>query len=553
MKLSDFLVEQVHVAGCSTLLLTEVWRHLRRSAVTAQLLGRDTTAVETQDFLLACLMPPSTPVPRAVAVDSSRASIISLVARALAKESLVFVKASAHPSDGGPVSLLKTAGTVLESQGPWNPSGMVATAFRPLRLSESPLMVLVLLLVWIVPNIVLSFVWQTPQKIVPAQAEIDLQYMIQYSMPPIIILVLLGSALVWMQESIFCLSRSQATQVFLVLACLPTVAVWMSVRSLLLIWDGVSATRRFLVLLECYNFSIGFYHWLADRHYASSALSQPFDSDEAMDDSCEGDTTVQRAFRRLWQRLVKLPAIFRLGVQGLLLFSLLAEGALGSGLDLRALQWGVLIERPAEQQQRFSTRMLSMLLVSSWARAHLLELIRQRVVVLRLLQAPGELLPGLQLRLDGGFAVIQQRRILEFLQHVTPTTDWCGMVLLVRRVGGAFGLVVPSLLHALTRARFSERMKPETLMIVAVTAGMFLGHWLSQSSILDPGESEHLRSDHRVLLLLPHLTSSSRKKAATDIKLGAGRSLGETLTSWTPLTATNRALAWPFHASKTES
>ena len=56
--------------------------------------------------------------------------------------------------------------------------------------------------------------------------------MIQYSMPPIIILVLLGSALVWMQESIFCLSRSQATQVFLVLACLPTVAVWMSVRSL---------------------------------------------------------------------------------------------------------------------------------------------------------------------------------------------------------------------------------------------------------------------------------------------------------------------------------
>ena len=29
VKLSDFLVEQVHVARCSTLLLTEVWRHLR--------------------------------------------------------------------------------------------------------------------------------------------------------------------------------------------------------------------------------------------------------------------------------------------------------------------------------------------------------------------------------------------------------------------------------------------------------------------------------------------------------------------------------------------
>ena len=29
VKLSDLLVEQVHVARCSTLLLTEVWRHLR--------------------------------------------------------------------------------------------------------------------------------------------------------------------------------------------------------------------------------------------------------------------------------------------------------------------------------------------------------------------------------------------------------------------------------------------------------------------------------------------------------------------------------------------
>ena len=29
VKLSDFLVEQVHVDRCSTLLLTEVWRHLR--------------------------------------------------------------------------------------------------------------------------------------------------------------------------------------------------------------------------------------------------------------------------------------------------------------------------------------------------------------------------------------------------------------------------------------------------------------------------------------------------------------------------------------------
>ena len=28
VKLSDFLDEQVHVARCSTLLLTEVWRHL---------------------------------------------------------------------------------------------------------------------------------------------------------------------------------------------------------------------------------------------------------------------------------------------------------------------------------------------------------------------------------------------------------------------------------------------------------------------------------------------------------------------------------------------
>ena len=28
VKLSDFLVEQVHIAGCSTLLLNEVWRHL---------------------------------------------------------------------------------------------------------------------------------------------------------------------------------------------------------------------------------------------------------------------------------------------------------------------------------------------------------------------------------------------------------------------------------------------------------------------------------------------------------------------------------------------
>ena len=33
MRLSYFLVEQVHVVGCSTLLLTEVWRHLRHRCV----------------------------------------------------------------------------------------------------------------------------------------------------------------------------------------------------------------------------------------------------------------------------------------------------------------------------------------------------------------------------------------------------------------------------------------------------------------------------------------------------------------------------------------
>eukprot|EP00443_Scrippsiella_acuminata_P087431 CAMPEP_0115378096 /NCGR_PEP_ID=MMETSP0271-20121206/3838_1 /TAXON_ID=71861 /ORGANISM="Scrippsiella trochoidea, Strain CCMP3099" /LENGTH=169 /DNA_ID=CAMNT_0002801253 /DNA_START=32 /DNA_END=536 /DNA_ORIENTATION=- len=55
-KLPDVLIQQVPIVGCSTLLLRELWRNIRRCALIAHLYGHDTRSSETQALILTCLI-----------------------------------------------------------------------------------------------------------------------------------------------------------------------------------------------------------------------------------------------------------------------------------------------------------------------------------------------------------------------------------------------------------------------------------------------------------------------------------------------------------------
>ena len=91
----------------------------------------------------------------------------------------------------------------------------------------------------------------------------------------------------------------------------------------------------------------------------------------------------------------------------------------------------------------------AVVLIGAWCQSNVLELVRRRSVLLRLLGARQAMLVGLNLLLMGAFAMVKQKRSLSFLRTASSTPLWCCFILWVRSYGVLLGAVTPFVWYAL--------------------------------------------------------------------------------------------------------
>lgn len=176
----------------------------------------------------------------------------------------------------------------------------------------------------------------------------------------------------------------------------------------------------------------------------------------------------------------------------------------------------------------YRTAAFAMGLLSAWSQTHVLELLKRRTVLLRLLGARNAIIGGLSLLLMGAFAVAQLP-IVAFLREVSPTPWWCCMVLWLRQWGAIVGAVLPLSLHVLLQPQYLGFLDKDKLVPLAVGLGVVLGHMFSISfTTLWYDRREQLESGQRVLFLLPHISAQARAKASDAMRVVLKRQLQAT-------------------------
>merc|ERR1712176_1757385 len=159
-------------------------------------------------------------------------------------------------------------------------------------------------------------------------------------------------------------------------------------------------------------------------------------------------------------------------------------------------------------------------LIAAQAQIRVLDLLKRRAVLLRLLGARTTINAGLTLLLMGAFAVVQQARSITFLREVSPSPWWCCTVLWIRKQGVLVGVLLPPVLHLLLQQRLFgglpvDALVPLTLVVGAVIGGLFT----SSFSSLWQEKRDALESDYGVLYLFPHMSSQALNKASAAMRL----------------------------------
>jgi len=546
-KLPDFLIQQVPVVGCSTLLLRELWRNIRRCALIAHLYGHDTASAETQALILTCLMPggasasassgaaagsaaPGTAAAQGggVATEDVVASsrrVALLVSRALAKET--FVRATGLKSAGHVVELLETAGGLLRNYssneasddvaGPSSPTRprapigddaeqptparVALVVFRPQHIEERPVVVFAFLALWLLPMLV-SLARFVASKLLPLLARrIRMELPVAGAAALLLATQALGiMAAVWVQQNLSSFVSVPATLVFTLYSMIPGISVYLAMRSVL---QGASEAPYF-ALLGVFNLASGYLRWADDVSHDAALEQRPTPR------AVHGRAHVSRARGVLWV---------------LLLADFAVEEILGRVCRLHTIRLlGPPITDTHATLVEYRTLSFAMGLTAAWSQARLLELLQHRAVLLRLLGAQKALYAGLTLLLMGAFAVVQQTRTVQFLREVSPTPWWCCTVLWIRQFGAVFGAVLPLAFYVLLEPRFLGALPVDTLVPIAVVVGSVLGNSFCQSfTALWLEKKEHLESDYRVLHLFPHMSSQARGKAAVVMRLAFRR------------------------------
>ncbi|CAK9034608.1 unnamed protein product [Durusdinium trenchii] len=544
-KLPDFLIQQVPVVGCSTVLLRELWRNIRRCALVAHLYGHDTRSPETQALILTCLVPAGGGSPAVPAVPSGSGSASSqqgfvkpnavgnpgsaagledvvssrrvalLVSRALAKET--FVRATGFKTAGQVVGLLEVAGRLLASNtkdastesaaalssetddtlvaDATSPVQVSLVVFRPLSMDERPSVVIGLLALWLLPIFVSAarFVFNKVYPLMAQRMELPLAALVGV----LLIMQVLGVlAVIWVQQNLENFLSIPATLVFVLYTLIPAISVCLATRSVL---QGAHEAP-FFALLGVFNLASGYLRWAGDLSDDAALDQQPIPRFAA----CREQVTRWREW--LWIGL---------------LIDFVLEEIMGRVCGLHALR---LLGPPITSTQatlvEYRTLAFAVGLVAAQAQARALVLLQRRSVLLRLLGARKAFIGGITLLLMGAFAVVQQPRTMAFLREVSPTPWWCCMVLWLRQFGAIAGALLPLVLYTLVQPQSFGRLSVDTLVPLAVSAGCVAGYMFCQSfTALWQEKREHLESDYRVIFLFPHMSSQARQKASAAMRV----------------------------------
>ncbi|CAE8694299.1 unnamed protein product [Polarella glacialis] len=570
-KLPDFLIQQVPVVGCSTVLLRELWRNIRRCALIAHIYGHDTRSAETQALILTCLVPagsagPAPPVTGASGVPGGGAASTStalpigngsgltgassgtavedivnsrrvalMVSRALAKET--FVRATGLKSAGQVVGMLEVAGRLLTS---YSTDSQPPTRSKTEREGSKD-----------------SGVGGgsteriTDDAFTEEQGPVNVALVVFRPMSmeerPLVIFGLLA---LWLLPIFVTAARFVAAKIYPLLAQriqmeLPIAAavglliVTQVVGIMGAVWVqqnmenfvSVPATLVFVIYAIIPGTSI----YLATRSVLQGANEAPFfallgvyngasgylrwASDLSDDAALEHQPAPRVASCR--EQVTRL----RRALWVLLVVDFVVEELLGRVCRLHSAR---LLGAPADDSNatlvEYRTVSFAMGLLAAWAQARVLDLLQRRTTLLRLLGARKAFLGGITMLLMGAFAVVQQPRTVSFLREVSPTPWWCCMVLWIRQFGAIVGALVPLVLYGLAQPRSFGRLPVDTLVALALIVGAALGHSFCQTfNGLWLEKKEHLESDYRVLHLFPHMSSQARKKASVAMRLALKR------------------------------
>jgi len=540
-KLPDFLIHQAPVAGCSTLLLRELWQNLRHCAVIAHLYGHDTQSSETRALLFTCLLPQcgdgrlGTEAPDATWGTTyhtfTDGQILERVANDLAKAS--FVHATSMRNAGHTVGGLEATGLVLreysvaspfsefkfgeidtqlaetlsmagsaglsaaaaEDTGPPNPTRVARALFKPPKAEEHPATILCLFALWLLPLFV-SACRFAAKRLLPLLAQ---TIRMDLSLAGIVVLLIVAqiigvAIIIWIQEIVDRMIRFPATFVFVVYAAAPGASIWLATRSML---KGLVVAPCF-ALLGLYSLGTGYLRW----------------ADDLLDDN----TLERRAVPRIvWGRRRQAYAVRVHSILWAVLVSdFIIEEVLGQWCGFHSVRLLGPPQAPAGQETttpaEYQPPAFALFIAAAAAHQHVLTLTKRQTVLVRMLGARCSQLPNLRLFLMGAPSVTgQHAEALSFLRNVSPSKWWCCLVLFLRRWGAVGGVLIPLSLYVLRDPQHLGAMPKETLVPLAMAIGAVLGHSASSSfAALWHACEGHLEAEYRVLHLFPHMSPQAR-------------------------------------------
>eukprot|EP00929_Paragymnodinium_shiwhaense_P086092 TRINITY_DN46590_c0_g1_i1.p1 TRINITY_DN46590_c0_g1~~TRINITY_DN46590_c0_g1_i1.p1 ORF type:complete len:1903 (+),score=416.66 TRINITY_DN46590_c0_g1_i1:129-5837(+) len=568
-KLPDFLIQQVPVVGCSTLLLRELWRSIRRVALIAHLYGHNVRAADTQALILTCLVPTgcggifvsTAPTGQATAgqgtaaaavdledIAASSRRVVLLVARALAKET--FEKAPQElkvpVASASLTSLLEVTGRILGAAA----SNAVERSTEALSVStalatpaskddaslpgkqRSATSACAGELENLATAAAADAMQTTPERV--ALVVFRPEHMAERP------LVVLGFLALWLLPLLIAFAHGFGQFIvglhsgLVVLLASQTVAalgwIWMRFHFDSIV-ESIPATFVFVV----YNSIVGIASAMAmwsllqtlreDRFLLLLSLynlsSCYLRWAEDLSDDAELEGTQQPAVARA-RNSVRLA---RMVLWVALLCTYVVDALLGCGLGIRSLRLLHNAE-PSDLDASNSRYLLTYAseLLAAWAQGRLLELLQRRTVLLRMLGARKAIFAGLSLLLMGAFAVVQQAKTLTFLRRATPSTWWCTVVMWLRRFGAVAGFCVPVAFALLQWLHHKCGLPRDLVVAAALGLGASSGHLVSASfTVVQARQDDRRDADCGVLLLFPHMSAQARARAGEAMRLASRR------------------------------
>lgn len=293
---------------------------------------------------------------------------------------------------------------------------------------------------------------------------------------------------------------------FVIYAIIPGASISIATRGIL---QG-TADAPFFIWLGVYNLSSGYLRWASD-----------------LADDAQFDGQPEPAFSnlRVWV------SGFRTVLWIILVLDFFIEELLGYWCRMHSWRFlGPPVDTTDTTLTEYRTLAFLMGLISAAAQASLLDILKRRSVLLRLLGARATLASGLNLLLMGAFAVLYQSKTIDFLRESSPKPWWCCMVLWIRQYGAVVGFFLPIVSYVLLQSQLLSQVSKDGLVPIALIVGFAIGHlYCSSFNTIWQAKKEHLESDYRVIYLFPHMHAQARSKASDAMNAALRKGAAATL------------------------